>query len=67
MKRLFGMGALAAMAMSFAGCTSYMTATQSVQGRAYITSGKAIWNCDATSGDPVCYEVKQIPAAPAAK
>lgn len=67
MNKLFAMSALAVTAMSFGGCTSYMTATQSVQGRAYITTGKALWNCDATSGDPVCYEVKQVPLTPAAK
>jgi hypothetical protein len=65
MKKLFGLGVIAATAISFGGCMPYFTATQSVQGRAYVTSGKALWNCDATSGEPVCYQVKQVLAVAA--
>ena len=55
-------GVLAAMAMMFSGCT-YMAATPSVQGKAYVVRNAMyasdFWNCDATAGDPVCYQTKK--------
>jgi hypothetical protein len=51
-------GALA----SSAGCT-YIAATPSVQGKAYVVRNEYVsssyWNCDATSGEPVCYQTKK--------
>ena len=45
------------------GCT-YLTATPAVQGRAYVVkssvSGGDFWNCDATSGEPVCYQTQKL-------
>ena len=62
MKKLIGLGALATMAMAFGGCT-YIATTPSVQGRAFVTRNAYIssdyWNCDATSGEPVCYQTKK--------
>ncbi len=44
-----------------------MTAVPSVQGRAYVVrGGTEVWNCDATSGDPVCYQTKKKYAPPMA-
>jgi hypothetical protein len=48
-----------------------MTATPSVQGRAYVVrtnvGGSDFWNCDATSGEPVCYQTKKKYQPPMAK
>lgn len=70
MKRLIGLGVLAATALTFGGCT-YIAVTPSVQGRAYIVRNGAgssdYWNCDATSGEPVCYQTKKKYLPPAAK
>jgi hypothetical protein len=49
----------------------YAYATPAIQGRAYVVrqsfTGGSFWNCDATSGEPTCYEVnKQVAAAPPA-
>jgi len=42
------------------GC-SYVTAVPSVAGRAFLVrSGSDFWNCDATTGEPVCYQTKQV-------
>jgi hypothetical protein len=50
------------------GCI-YITVTPSVQGRAFIAQkkligGSSFWNCDATSGTPTCYKVKNVPNGP---
>ncbi len=62
MKRGIGLGVLARTAMAF-GCCTYIAATPSVQGRAFVTRSKYVasdyWNCDATSGEPVCYQTKK--------
>jgi len=38
-------------------------ATPAVQGLAYVArsnfGGSDFWNCDATSGEPVCYQVNK--------
>jgi uncharacterized protein YceK len=67
MNKLVGLAVIAVSAVMVSGC-AFMTATPSVQGRAYVVkSGTEFWNCDATSGDPVCYQTKKKYAAPAAK
>lgn len=57
---LFGFAALGAVACS--GC-AYVTATPAVQGRAYVVrnsyTGSTLWNCDASGGQPVCYQTQQ--------
>lgn len=44
------------------GCL-YAAATPAVQGRAYVMRneffGSDFWNCDATSGEPVCYQTQK--------
>lgn len=49
------------------GCT-YMTATPAVQGRTYVVraaiTGSDFWNCDATGGEPVCYQVQKVQLPP---
>jgi hypothetical protein len=56
--KLFLVGAL--LSVSSAGCMS-VTAVRSVQGKAYVVrangGGSAMWNCDASSGEPICYKV----------
>ena len=60
---------LAAMGGLFAasGCM-YMTATPAVQGRTYVVraslGGSDYWNCDATSGEPVCYQTQKVTLPP---
>ena len=67
MKKMLGFVALAATAITFGGCT-YMATTPSVQGRAYVVRNAYVssdfWNCDATSGEPVCYQTKKKYLAP---
>ena len=65
---MLAIGALAAVS---GGCT-YLTATQSVQGRAFVIRNEYVsstfWNCDATGGEPVCYQTKkQFTVQPAQK
>ncbi len=59
---------LLAFAMTAAGCI-HVTAVPSVQGKAFVVKttpfGGSFWNCDATSGEPSCYKVQEIPATPA--
>ena len=52
------------------GCT-YVAVTPSVAGRAYVVKkhgmfvGKSsLWNCDATTGTPTCYQVKNVANGP---
>jgi hypothetical protein len=53
------------------GCT-YVAVTPSVAGRAYVVKKKgnfllgksSLYNCDATSGTPTCYEVKNVANGP---
>ncbi len=58
-----------AAALAASGCT-YLTATPSVAGHAYVVrvamGASSFWNCDATSGEPTCYETKKEPLAAAA-
>ena len=68
MRWMLALGALFAVS---GGCT-YLSATPSVQGKAYIMrnemAGSSFWNCDATGGEPVCYQTKkQFTQQPAAK
>jgi hypothetical protein len=60
---------LSGFALWGTGC-AYMTAVPSVQGRAYVAkmsiTGSTFWNCDATTGAPVCYQVVKQPAPAAA-
>ncbi len=52
------------------GCT-YLAATPSVQGRAFVIRNEYVsssyWNCDATSGEPVCYQTRKHFQPPQAK
>jgi hypothetical protein len=60
MNKLVGLGAFAISAIIASGCSSFVTAVPSVQGRAFIVhNGNEFWNCDATSGEPVCYQTKK--------
>lgn len=61
----------AVLATALGGCT-YIAATPSVQGRAFVIRNEYVsssyWNCDATNGEPVCYQTKkQFTQQPAAK
>jgi hypothetical protein len=42
----------------------YTVATPAVQGRAYVVRNafttSDFWNCDATSGEPVCYQTNRV-------
>ncbi len=62
MGKWIGLGGIAMAAITLGGCT-YMAATPSVQGRAYVLraglGSSDFWNCDATSGQPVCYQTKK--------
>jgi len=57
--------------LTAAGCT-YVAVTPSVNGKAYVVKKKGnlllgsstLWNCDATSGTPTCYEVKNVDSGP---
>jgi hypothetical protein len=60
--------ALALGASMASGCM-YVTVTPSVNGRAFIAQkkligGSSFWNCDATSGTPTCWQVKNVPNGP---
>jgi len=53
-------GAALLLLFGAGGCTVYTIATPSVAGRAFIVrDGSSFWNCDATSGAPVCYQTKR--------
>jgi hypothetical protein len=63
------------LAMLLGGVTAsgcmYVAVTPSVAGRAYVVKkqggylGKSeLWNCDATTGTPTCYEVKNVANGP---
>ena len=57
--------------LTAAGCT-YVAVTPSVNGKAYVVKKKGnfllgsstLWNCDATSGTPTCYQVKNVDNGP---
>jgi len=57
--------------LTAAGCT-YVAVTPSVNGKAYVVKKKGnfllgsstLWNCDATSGTPTCYQVKNVDSGP---
>jgi hypothetical protein len=63
---LMGFAALGALS-SLSGCM-YMVATPSVQGRAFVVRNAMVssdfWNCDATAGDPVCYQTQKANLPP---
>jgi hypothetical protein len=46
----------------------YIAATPAVQGRTYVVrstlGGSDYWNCDATSGEPVCYQAQKLTLPP---
>ncbi len=63
------------LAMLLGGVTAsgcmYVAVTPSVAGRAYVVKkqggylGKSdMWNCDATTGTPTCYQVKNVANGP---
>jgi len=58
---LIGLAALGGLCAA-PGCM-YASATPAVQGRAYVVRnsfvGSDFWNCDATSGEPVCYQTQK--------
>jgi hypothetical protein len=62
MRRMaIGFALLGSMA-AVSGC-QYSYATPAVQGRAYVVRNAFVtsdfWNCDATSGEPVCYQTQK--------
>lgn len=66
MWKLLTAGALGVIVLATSGCM-YITAVRSVQGKAFVVKaspfGGSFWNCDATSGEPVCYRVSEVPQA----
>jgi len=67
MRRIvLGLAALGGL-FTASGCM-YMTATPAVQGRTYVVraslGGSDYWNCDATSGEPVCYQTQKVTLPP---
>lgn len=63
-KLLLAATILVSGAMS-SGCL-YAVAAPTVKGRAFVIRnefvGSSFWNCDATSGAPVCYQTKKVMA-----
>jgi hypothetical protein len=63
---VIGLAALGAIS-SASGCM-YTAATPAVQGRAYVIRNafttSDFWNCDATSGEPVCYQTNRVVLPP---
>ncbi len=61
-RMVIGFAALGGL-IAAAGC-QYTYATPAVQGRTFVVknsfTGGTFWNCDATSGEPVCYEVNKV-------
>jgi hypothetical protein len=61
-----GLAALGAL-WGASGCM-YAVATPAVQGRAYVVRNafttSDFWNCDATSGEPVCYQTNRVVLPP---
>lgn len=53
--------ALCGLMAGMAGCATHMAVEHGQQGKAYIVRDGAfsstMWNCDATSGKPICYKV----------
>ncbi len=66
MLRVVFAGAALLLATTGTGCM-YMTAVKSQQGKAFVVKaspfGGSFWNCDASSGEPVCYKVVEQPLA----
>ncbi len=67
MRRIvIGLAALGGL-IGASGCM-YTVATPAVQGRAYIVRNafttSDFWNCDATSGEPVCYQTNRVTLPP---
>lgn len=62
MTRVPLMLALVALALG-SGCSTYSTAVVSQQGKAYVIVsgmfGQTMYNCDASSGKPICTELKE--------
>ena len=63
---MLGLAAMGGL-IAASGC-SMMTATPAVQGRTFVVRGNMggsdYWNCDATSGEPVCYQVQKVTLPP---
>jgi hypothetical protein len=66
MRRIL-LAAAALGGLGASGCM-YTTVTPAVQGRTYVTrasmGGSDFWNCDATSGEPVCYQTQKVTLPP---
>jgi len=62
MKQMTLLLALGALALG-SGCSTYSTAVVSQQGKAYVIVsglfGQSMYHCDASSGKPVCTELKE--------
>ncbi len=58
-----------ALLLCASGCV-HVTAVPSVQGKAFVVKatpfGGSFWNCDATTGEPTCYRVQEVPATASA-
>lgn len=73
MRKLLLIGTILASGALSSGCL-YAVAAPTVKGRAFVIRnefvGSSFWNCDATNGQPVCYQTRKVPAgagtAPAA-
>ena len=67
MRRIL-LAAAALGGLSAASGCMYTTVTPAVQGRTYVTrasiGGSDFWNCDATSGEPVCYQTQKVTLPP---
>jgi uncharacterized membrane protein YgdD (TMEM256/DUF423 family) len=63
MYRKMMLAALALIALGATACSSYSAAVPSVQGKAYVVGShffsQSMYQCDATSGKPVCTEQKE--------
>lgn len=67
MRRIvIGLAALSGLC-AVSGCM-YTAATPAVQGRAFVMRNAFVtsdfWNCDATAGEPVCYQTQKQNLAP---
>jgi hypothetical protein len=67
MRRIIGSFIGLAGLWAASGCM-YMHATPAVQGRAYVVRNAFVtsdfWNCDATAGEPVCYQTNRVTLPP---
>lgn len=55
---------LAALSLGASGCL-HVAAVPSVQGKSWFVKttpfGGTFWNCDASGGEPTCYQVTETP------